>query len=636
MSSFLNQQLTDVGWDALSVALGGGTLTFYKMQAGSGNIANDEAIPPMTALVAPVTDIAITSYVIEGDGQITLFGNISSEQIDVGFNFTELGVFAVIEDPVVGQGGTPAGPNITAIQGGGTPGTLAPVVPPPAYGTPLMYSYANSYATSDYIPGAAESTDVVNTIQVTIKIDKAPNVQISILQGEQFAVTNIGGPEVGAGPWSYTQANVAYMKRLVAGALTDIHEDTNTITIGQKQLTADLDLYVANGNPDISPNFSSIQNALNYLGQYVIPTSIKARINVSAGTYTSATSVIVDHPNSQSITIQGPENTRYVGTSLSIIGSSYNWDMTINGIGNTSQFLVDSYAIVDYVLGVTTPSFPLVTGCFRVLSKTASSVTLRVPNPKSSFSIAGATNIGVVPINVLLTCSTLNTSVFYIGSAGLRLLQNVAIVPTTLPTSSTTILNIQGTTSLRNVGVTMWNVIINSEGTNVIIGVGANAPVTCTTVASTYNTVGFFGAPNANFSMRGCVATYNSFRGAWVEGGFCGFSLQASFVGGNNTGLIVSGNGSMAIQAAGLNQPAGYVFLQKNDNWGLWCTGGGSFGFSNAACTLNAQDNTIVQSTHYDVVVQNYGLVNNNVCIIGSRVFNSPVGVINSTGGLIN
>ena len=113
MSAFLNQRLTNGGWDALSIALGGGRFTFYKMQAGSGTIANDAAIMGMTALVAPVCDIPITSYVIEGDGQITLFGNINSSELDAGFTFKELGVFATIEDPT-GRGGTPSGPNIEA------------------------------------------------------------------------------------------------------------------------------------------------------------------------------------------------------------------------------------------------------------------------------------------------------------------------------------------------------------------------------------------------------------------------------------------------------------------------------------------------------------------------------------------
>ena len=115
MSAFLNQQLTNAGWDAFSVALGGGRLTFFKMQERSGKIANDAAIPGMTALVSPVCDIGITKYSIEGDGQITLFGNIASAQIDTGFTFRELGVFATIEQPVAGLGGVPTGTTIQVI-----------------------------------------------------------------------------------------------------------------------------------------------------------------------------------------------------------------------------------------------------------------------------------------------------------------------------------------------------------------------------------------------------------------------------------------------------------------------------------------------------------------------------------------
>lgn len=636
MSAFLNQRLTNAGWDALSVALGGGRLTFYKMQAGSGTIANDAAIMGMTSLVTPIIDIPITSYIIEGDGQITLFGNINSSELDAGFTFKELGVFATIEPPT-GRGGTPSGPNIQAVaQAPSAPSvTSNPVVPPPAEGTALMYSYCNSYAASDYIPGQGESTDVTNTVQVTIKIDEAENVVINILAGEQFAVVNIGPPSVGAGPWSYTQANVAYLKRLVAGPMTDIHEDTNTITIGQKQLLTDLDLYVANGNPDISPHFSTIQKALNYLGQYVIPTNIRARIHVSPGTYTSTAAIVIDHPNSQSITIQGPQNTTRTGTSLSITGSASNWNMAVNGISDTSQFVVNDWAIINSVSGVTTASHPLVCGCFKVLSKTASSVTVRVPNPGASFSIVGATSIKITPISVILTCSTLNTTVVNVGSYGVRLFQYMVIVPTVLPTLSMNPVSISGESSLKFVGVAMWYVAPSpTTGNPICHAIAVGATVVADACASTYNQNGFTSGAAGNLVCRGCASSYHAVRGIWVESGNLVFVYEPSFIGGcQGEGIILSSNGTMAVIAS---VPPGYVFCHKNQGPGLYCVAGGSLSFSNTTCTLWLQDNYLSQATHFDVVVVNYGLVNGSVCIVGSRIFNSPVGVINSTGGLIN
>jgi hypothetical protein len=632
MSSFLNQQLTDVGWDALSVALGGGTLTFYKMQAGSGTIANDAAIPPMTALVAPVYDIGITSYVIEGDGQITLFGNISSEQVTTGFNFKELGVFAVIEDPVAGQGGTPAGANITAIQG--TPSTQAnPVVPPPSYGTPLMYSYANSYATSDYIPGAAESTDVVNTIQVTVKIDKATNVQINITAGQQFAVANIGAPSVGAGPWSYTQANVGYFKRLVAGAAMLVTEDTNTITIGQKQLTSDLDLYVANGNPDISPDFSTIQNALDYLGQFVIPTAIQARIHVSAGTYVSPNVIHVAHPNSQSITIQGPQLTMRTGTSVSIVGSANNWNLTVNGIPDTTEFAVNDWAIISNLQGVAV-SHPLGCGFFKVLSKTASTVTVRAPNPKTSFSLAGTTVVNITPINVILTSSTLNQSVFSVGAQGLGLFQHIGVTSTVTPTLSMAAVFFGGTSTIKYIGVAGFNPPVNAQSDNIVHGIFSGASVSAYRCASTNNQNGISGAGNCNYTLEECASTYNKNHGIWIEAGNCTFVKTINFIGGNGGhGLVASTGGTMVVFAS---VPLAYVICHNNDLWGLYIANNGCLTFSTASCTLWLQNNGLTQAQKYDVNVVNYGLCAGSAGITGTRIFNSPVGTINSSGGLIN
>lgn len=642
MSAFLNQRLTNLGWDALSTALGGGRLTFYKMQAGQGTIANDDAILGMTHLVTPIVDIPISSYVIEGDGQITLFGNINSAELDTGFTFRELGVFATIETPVGGKGGTPSGPNIqAALQ---TPPLVMPasnpVVPAPTPGVAVMYSYCNSYASSDYIPGSGESTDVTNTIQVTIKIAEATNVVINILAGEQFAVVNIGAPSVGAGPWSYTTANVAYLKRLVAGPMTDIHEDTNTITIGQKQLTSDLDLYVANGNPDISPNFSSIQKALDYLAQYIIPTTVQARIHVSAGTYTSSTSIYVNHPNSQSITIQGPQNTTRTGTSLSITGSAFTWNMTVNGISDTSQFVVNDWAIINYINGTSTASHGLACGMFRVLSKTANSVTVRVPNPKGSFSMAGTNSIKITPISVLLTSSVVNTNVVNIGSYGIGLFQYIGIIPTLAPTLTMTAFVTHGTTSFKFVGVAMWQLGINVQGNNQVNAWYIGADCGLESCASTYNQNGFIAAGNGNAYFVGCAATYSTVRNIWVEGGGnVSFARDPTYVAGGfalgsglGEGITVAGGGTAGIQAG---IPPGYVFCHKNDGTGLWCTSGGMLSFSNTTCTLWLQDNQQVVSTHYDVVVNNFGLVNGSVCIVGTRIFNSPVGVINSSGGLM-
>src|SRR5271157_3021206 len=186
MALFENQELTNVGWDALSTALGGGRLTFYKLEGGDGTVA-DADLAAMTQLAGSVTDIPITNYRIDGEGQITLIGVLASDLLDHppgdidgiappgsnGFRFRELGVWAVIED--AGPfGGTPA----LAVKVISTPESRGPPIPPPITGpgtTPVLYSITNAGALADYIPGSGDAgaTDVVNTIEVTVVIDRA-------------------------------------------------------------------------------------------------------------------------------------------------------------------------------------------------------------------------------------------------------------------------------------------------------------------------------------------------------------------------------------------------------------------------------------------------------------------------------
>lgn len=628
MSGFLNQQLTNVGWDALSIALGGGRLTFYKMQAGSGIIANDAAIPPMTALVEPVYDIAITSYVIEGDGQITLFGNIASDLLDGGFDFKELGVFATIEQPIAGKGGIPGGPNIQAIVQ--APTTQAnPVIPQPSVGTALMYSYCNAYNTADYIPGSGESTSVVNTVQVTIKIDQAPNVQINILQGETFSVVNIGPPSAGAGPWSYTQANVGYFKRLVAGAATLITEDTNTITIGQKQLTTDLDLYVANGNPDISPHFSSIQKALDYLGQFLIPVPIQARIHVSADSYVSSNLIVVDHPSGQAITIQGSPTTTRTSSGTTVTGGSGNWSMTFSGISSTAEFQVGKYAMI---LSASGTYAGLTCGMYLITAKTANSVTARSNFWPASFPVTGGASAYITPINVVLARTAINQPVVYVGAYGLKAFRYMAVVSPGGPTTTVVGVTINGTSNFEFSGVTGFQASPNAAGNNFAYGfhINTGANVNFSNCVSTYNMIGFAGNGGAVFST--CAATDCYLRGFWAQGSGASFGFEGycTVSGINESALAAGSNASLTV---GLT---GYVLSAYNFGAGLTCGGGGSLAFSGPSSTLNMQANYQGGSGGYDAIVYNFGLINNSNRIVGSRIFNAPIGIITSSGGLIN
>jgi hypothetical protein len=634
MASFLNQRLTNVGWDALSTALGGGRLTFYKLQAGDGTIANDDAILAMTGLKQPVCDIGITKYQIEGDGQITLFGNIVSDQLDAGFTFRELGVFATIEPPVGGKGGTPSG---SAFQVAVAPPSVDlrsnPVVPAPTPGTALMYSYANAYAYSDYIPGKTDSTGVVNTIQVTVKIAEAENVQVTITAGQTLEVANIGAPSVGAGPWSYTAANIAWLKRLKEGPLIDITEDANTITIGQRVLTSDLDLYVANGNPDISPNFSSIQKALDYLGQYLIPVPIQARIHVSRGFYYSDNLIWCNHPNGQAITIQGPQNATQNATGFSITGSANNWSVTCTGIANTSQFVVGDWAML-YGMGLNHANNGIVAGFYRVTAKTASSVTVQNRLWKTSFATT-STGLEITPISVLLLRNQINESVIQFGAYGVGTFQYIGMIPNVAPDGSRPMsaVNITGDGYFNYVGIAGFQGTLSSTSQNVIRALAANGNLYLKHCAATYNMCGFV-VSVGSIALDGCSVTDCWFRGLWCETGSFSVIYSATYCCGNNQGVVISSNGNIGIVATYPNP--GVLYIYRNDGWGIWVTHGGGMNFTSSICWVYVFQNNLSTTPQYDVVASNFGKVSSSAQISGSRIFNLPVGTVGANGGLIN
>jgi hypothetical protein len=190
-----------------------------------------------------------------------------------------------------------------------------------------------------------------------------------------------------------------------------------------------------------------------------------------------------------------------------------------------------------------------------------------------------------------------------------------------------------GNSTLVSVGVVGFNMAINANYDNPMGGFIAGSASHCylTRCASTDNHCGF--VSNGSYSMEGCAASYCNYRGIWTEGGNIDFVKGYTFIAGCFHGIVVASNGQMGVIAS---VPSGQAICGSNDYYGLWCYNGGAFAFSSTINQLWLANNTLSQATHYDVVVQNFGIVSGSQCIVGSRIFNSPVGTINSTGGLIN
>ena len=123
-----------------------------------------------------------------------------------------------------------------------------------------------------------------------------------------------------------------------------------TIVIAQKKLKVDLDLFVSLGAPDIFPNFSTIQNAHNYLLDFYIPSNTYARINVSGETFISTVPIVINHPQGKQIYILGaPE----VSTNIISVARADDTPTipVVFTVGDGSIFIIGDYALVDIPVG---------------------------------------------------------------------------------------------------------------------------------------------------------------------------------------------------------------------------------------------------------------------------------------------
>jgi hypothetical protein len=642
MSNFKNQQLTDVGWDALSVALGGGRITFFKMQAGDGNIVADGAIPPMVGLVNPKTDIGIHKYEIDDHGQITLYGNIASSTLPTGFTFRELGIFVSVEPPEAGVGGTPMPPSIVV-----TPPTdTAPDIPDPTTGTAIMYSYCNSYTYSDYIPGSGETTDVVNTIQVTVKIDKAANIEVIITEGQQLSLENIGPPSVGAGPWSHTQANVAYIKRLVAGPMTEISEDANTIKIGQKQLSFSAILYVALGNPNVAPHFSSIWNAMYWLSQYILGPGVTIWIRVYPGVYWQNWCVYMDHVNGQQIVIEGvgsdgqPDGDSYFSGVSAISGGPWGWYVTLSGCTNMRNIRPGSWLNVWHGGGSRYLSSALLGGFFPVHAVAGNTVTVIIPWAEGSWpSLEGFGGGYFSVVNVLLGITVAGQYGAVIGNHGIGQFRNIGIY-NGAPRRDNWCVNgfgIFGPSNIYRCGVYGF---FNNRGENggfAIVSYGT-ALYYC---SSTLNSTGMIVCGDGTAACCYCSFCHNGIMGIWTQGGTTYSHRGYVFVAGN--GYAYHGAALLvAVRSIFISQGAiegayytGNWWSVYNATYGMYMTHQSEYIQSSVNDSLTMVYNGRIGTTdQLDLAIQGLSVCN-SASIYGSRRFNIPVNRLSWDGCII-
>jgi hypothetical protein len=390
--SINRQEFTNAGRDMLGRANAGETLAITGVVIGSGRANAPADLWPRTELFNHEMNVVIIQQVDQGDGILLVDAAFNSSQAPNAFELCELGVMAHI-------------------------GTEAD----------RLYSVANVLATgADNVDPAVES---IHAFKIKVVIDRAPNVTVVIGTSGDILVENIGAETVGPGWFKEKIGNTLRFKRPVAGygiELTENPLDPFTVTIAQKVLTTDLDLYVPLTHPSGTPvtRFSSIQDALDYLRPINIPPERTARINVDTFIQPITSPIRIEHPQSDRIEVLGTQGPETAITFVAFPGGSAGaYTLNINVIDST-PFAVGDYVIIFGHSG----NVALLNGFYRITLVGSGFVQILFPYYRPGLAEIGAVTAFMRKMSSLIRVDVDAVNAVEIYGNGLKLFRHFGLV----------------------------------------------------------------------------------------------------------------------------------------------------------------------------------------------------------------
>ena len=153
MGVFISNAITDRGRILLGEAQVGATFEATRIVMGSGYIPAGYTARTMTAVVAPVIELAINKKRRAGDGTVTFGGVYSNENITEAFYFREFALYARVE------------------YADGT------------YSDEVLYSYGNAGDNADLMPAYSTSTVVEKQMDLVTWVGNDTVVNLSVTSG---------------------------------------------------------------------------------------------------------------------------------------------------------------------------------------------------------------------------------------------------------------------------------------------------------------------------------------------------------------------------------------------------------------------------------------------------------------------
>ena len=158
MGNFNNNAITDVGRSLFSEVQAGAVFIPTKIVVGSGEIPSGKTPATMTAVVAPVAELAINKKERTPDGKAIYGGVYSNKDITTAFYFRELALYARAEYR-------------------DESGAVIRSVPE------CLYSYGNAGSTADYMPAYSTSTVVERQMDLVVYVGNDTEIDLTIESG---------------------------------------------------------------------------------------------------------------------------------------------------------------------------------------------------------------------------------------------------------------------------------------------------------------------------------------------------------------------------------------------------------------------------------------------------------------------
>jgi hypothetical protein len=245
-------------------------------------------------------------------------------------------------------------------------------------------------------------------------------------------------------------------------------------------ISTNVNFYVSTTGSDTTGNGSSgnpwatLGHAMTYLAAFHIAPNISVTINLGAGTYTSGSSITVQHPQGSQIIITGATPVTTTLSSVTSFGTpSSGVSAVVLVIASAAGIAVGDYLLITPsttigTLSGTNTHWWNILGCHKVTAVSGTSITVNVATNTANAASSYGTLTGLTTLNV----TVLTTILAFSGTSGLNLytapqnwsigaIENLVLYG---PAIAGTIGINAGAVYLNTVGVVNWSTGYNVSG----------------------------------------------------------------------------------------------------------------------------------------------------------------------------